>query len=258
MSNPPREIFDSAFRSAPGHACGLAARNACRRAWVRASGVLRHALPQLCALCAAPCGASLLCAGCAGALPRLGRPCPCCALPTPGGGVCERCTVTRPPWTRAHAAFAYAYPLDRMLHAFKYRGALGLGPLFAQALAQGVRATPEAIVALPLAVARQRERGYNQAAEIARPLARALRLPLVAALARTRDTPALAALPWRDRHGSVAGAFAATLPLRGRTVALVDDVLTTGATLRAATLALLDAGAARVDVWVVARTLPPQ
>ena len=258
MSNPSREIFDSAVAHAPLHDRKEAALRAWRSTWRRASGLLRCALPQLCALCAAPCGGLLLCASCNGALPRLARPCPCCALPTQGGAMCERCEARRPPWTRAHAAFAYAYPLDRVLHAFKYRGALAYAPLFADALGRSVRTTPDAIVALPLAAKRQRERGYNQAAEIARPLARSLRLPLLDALARTRDTPALATLPWRERQRAVAGAFAATMPLRGRTLALVDDVLTTGSTLRAATIELLAAGAARVDVWVVARTLPPE
>lgn len=162
-----------------------------------------------------------------------------------------------PPWTLAHAAFAYAYPLDRLLHALKYRGALAYAPLLAHAVARGVPARPDVIVALPLSHARQRERGYNQAQEIARPLSAVLRVPLFAGLARARDTPALAGLPWRDRQRSVDGAFVANAPLHGQHVALVDDVLTTGATLGAATRALLAGGAARVDVWIVARTLPP-
>lgn len=234
MSNPWRAKFDSVRRA-----------------------LLHDALPQLCTLCTAPSGRRLLCAACERALPRLGPACPLCALPSIDGDGCAACSVRPPPWTHALAAFAYAYPLDRLLHALKYRGALAYAPIFADALARQVRVRPEAIVALPLAAKRQRERGYNQALEIARPLARSLDVPLVAALSRARETLPLAALPWRERSRSVRGAFVARAPMQGRTVALVDDVLTTGATLRAATLALLAGGAARVDVWVVARTLPP-
>lgn len=232
MSNPARSIFDS----------------------VRP--LLRRALPQLCTLCAAPCGHDLLCLPCSRSLPALRDTCPRCALPG-AQGLCVRCAARPPPWALACAAFAYAYPLDRLVHALKYRGALAYGPLLAQELARAVTMLPDVIVAVPLSIARQRARGYNQALEIARPLASLLQRPLFGALARSRDTPALAALPWRERRRSMAGAFVANAPLHGQHVALVDDVLTTGATLGAATRALLAGGASRVDVWVVARTLPP-
>lgn len=251
MSNPWRMKFDRiAGRIAPAPAAPPT-RTGPRRA------LLHDALPQLCALCTAPSGRSLLCAACERSLPRLGPACPLCALPSIDGEACTACSLRPPPWTRALAAFAYAYPLDRLLHALKYRGALAYAPVFADALARQVRLLPEAIVALPLSTRRQRERGYNQALEIARPLARSLGVPLVGALSRVRETLPLAVLPWRERSRIVRGAFVASARVEGRSVALVDDVLTTGATLRAATLALLAGGAARVDVWVVARTLPP-
>src|SRR5436189_5368781 len=90
MSNFPGKLFDN-FR--------------------RMATLTRCTLPQHCALCAAPAGFALICAACDVALPRLGPVCPCCALPTPGGGVCGRCIARPPPFTRAHAAFAYAFPL---------------------------------------------------------------------------------------------------------------------------------------------------
>ncbi len=258
MSNARTTIFDSA----PG---GRALAGTGAPAWSRLRTQLHvwlhGALPQLCALCAAPAGPRLLCAACADALPRIGKVCPGCALPTPEGRACAACRERPPPWRHAVAAFAYAYPLDRLLHALKYRGATAYAPLFAGALVERLLhdapTPPDALVALPLSPARQRDRGYNQAIEIARPLARTLGLPLVTGLRRTRDTPPLAGLPWRERQRLVNHAFAADPCVAGRAVALVDDVLTTGATLRAATRALHAAGAASVDVWVVARTLPP-
>ncbi|MCC7039390.1 MAG: ComF family protein [Burkholderiales bacterium] len=255
MSNVWRTKFDNWRSLAP--LFGARTPAASPRPGVSPRALLHDALPQLCALCSAPCGRRLLCAACERALPRLGPACPHCALPAIAGDPCPHCLRRPPPWTQALAAFAYAYPLDRLLHAFKYRGELAYAPLFAEALARQVRGRPDAVVAVPLAARRQRERGYNQALEIARPLAHDLGLPLHAALARTRDSQPLAGLSWRLRGASVRGAFVAVAPVRGVSVALVDDVLTTGATLRAATLALLAAGAARVDVWVVARTLPP-
>lgn len=223
----------------------------------RLAALARSALPQLCALCAAPAGGALVCTACDFALPRLGPACPCCALPTPGGIVCGRCTARAPPFTATRAAFAYAFPLDRLLQAMKYGGALAYADYFAAALARTVPVWPDLLVALPLAPARQRQRGFNQAQEIARRLARLGGTPAVAGLVRTRDTPAQAALPWRERARNVRDAFAALPVVAGRRVAIVDDVMTTGATLAAAANAARRAGALSVEAFVVARTLPP-
>jgi ComF family protein len=233
MSNFMAAIFDSA---------------AGRRA-------LQRLLPQHCALCAAPCGDALVCFQCDAALPRLGLACPRCAMPMPGGASCGRCLARPPPWDRACAAFAYAFPLDRLLVALKYRGTLAYAEFFAHALVRSIRQRPDAIVALPLAASRQRARGFNQATEIARRIARTLDVPLIEGLVRTRDTPAQAALPYRDRRRNVRAAFAALPAIAGRHVAIVDDVLTTGATLREAARAARAGRARCVDVWVAARTL---
>ena len=114
------------------------------------------------------------------------------------------------------------------------------------------------MIALPLSPERQRERGYNQAYEIARVLARDLRIPLFrGGVHRDRSAPPQAALPWSERAKNVRGAFACELDLKGLTVAVIDDVMTTGASLAELARTLKRAGAVRVENWVVARTLPP-
>lgn len=118
-------------------------------------------------------------------------------------------------------------------------------------------ARPDAVVALPLAPARQRERGFNQAHEIARRIAPGFDLPLLPALARAGTRPPQADLPWHERQRNVQGTFSVAREVRGARIGLVDDVMTTGATLTEAARVLRDAGAASVECWVVARTLPP-
>jgi ComF family protein len=223
----------------------------------------RRALPQRCELCAAPSGALLLCSACLRSLPRLGSTCPVCALPTPGGEVCGRCLAHPPPFAATLAAFAYAFPVDRLMHAFKYHGRLALaewaaGAILAERGRRRLAVLPDRLVALPLSRERQRERGYNQAYEIARAVARQLRAPLVRnGIRRDRASPPQTALPWSERARNVRGAFACELDLTGMTVAVVDDVMTTGASLAEFAKTLKAAGATRVENWIVARTLPP-
>jgi ComF family protein len=223
-------------------------------------GARRAALPQHCALCAARAGNTLVCAACATTMPRTSNSCPVCALATPDATVCGACLAHRPAFAATIAAFVYAFPVDHLLQALKYGGRLALAEWAANALADAVvaRGAPvDAIVALPLAPSRQRERGFNQAQEIARRVARALRLPLVDALARVSSGPPQAMLAWTARAQNVRGAFACRRDVRGLRLAVVDDVMTTGATIAEAARSLNEAGAARVDAWVVARTPRP-
>jgi ComF family protein len=227
----------------------------------RIAAAARSALPQRCTLCCARADDALVCAACEAAMPRIAAPCPMCALPSTHASVCGACLARPPPFAAAVAAYAYAFPVDRLLQALKYGGRLALADWAAGALAAAVvsgSSSPQhaldAIVALPLAPPRQRERGFNQSDEIARRIAARVGVPFVRALVRTRGGVAQATLPWAARAANVRGAFACVRDVRGLRLALVDDVMTTGATIGDATRALARAGALRIDAWVVART----
>jgi ComF family protein len=204
---------------------------------------------------------AVLCAACDADLPRLARDgerrlCPRCALASPGGALCGRCLAEPPRYDATVAAVAYAFPADTLIHALKFRGELALAPLLAGMLSRHIEAHEkiDLMVPVPLSARRLRERGYNQSAEIARGLGARAPLELFAC-ERSRDTAAQTELPWSERRRNVRGAFRCTRGLSG-TVAVVDDVMTTGATLDEMAGALKAAGATRVVNWVVARTYP--
>ena len=264
MSNGAARKFDSVSRRVfSALSRSLASRTPRSRARASIRSVIAHALPQTCALCADRSGNAILCAPCMNALPPLPPTCPVCARPSPGAAVCGPCLKRPPKFAATLAACAYAFPLDRMVQALKYEHRLALAEPLGDALAAAaLRAPasnlrPSALIAVPLGAARQRERGFNQSIEIARIVARRTGLPLVTGLVRTGNAPAQATLPWAQRRRNVRGVFACARSFAGRHVALVDDVMTTGATLEAAAAMLLQSGAARVDAWIVARTLPP-
>lgn len=218
------------------------------------------AIPRDCLLCGAVSRGNALCAHCLAALPRLPvAQCPVCASPSAGSAVCGACLADPPFFQRAVAAVAYRFPVDALIQACKYGGDLiaarALGELLANAV--GREPAPDLIVPMPLHPARLRERGFNQALELARPVASRTRASLVTdACERVKDTPPQASLPWKEREKNIRGAFACAVDLSGKRIALVDDVMTTGHTLNEVARVLRQAGAARVDCWVVARTLP--
>jgi ComF family protein len=193
-------------------------------------------------------------------LPWQGPACLRCALPLPHqdtGDSCGACLQHPPPLTQAHAAFDYAFPLDRLLPRLKFHRDFASGRVLAQAMADrcATLTQPDALLPLPLHRARLRRRGYDQALELARPLAQALALPLLdGAMSRSKSTSAQSRLEADARKRNLRGAFRviADDPLPAHIV-LVDDVMTTGATLHAAAHALLASGVRRVDAWVCAR-----
>jgi ComF family protein len=160
----------------------------------------------------------------------------------------------------AFAAYEYRFPVDRLVQRFKYSGDLAIGHWLAVELAGRVAAEPRphVLVPMPLTNARLRERGFNQAAQMARVLSARLGVPAaLRMIERVRDAPSQSGLTRRARRANLRGAFHCPAPLRGRHVVLVDDVITTGASADAACAVLKRAGAARVDVWALARTPDP-
>jgi ComF family protein len=231
----------------------------------RKANILDHCLrlahacfPVHCVLCGANASRDRdrLCDGCAGSLPTLPLPrCSVCALPLPSGSTCGDCLEHAPLYDSVSAPFSYAFPVDALVRAYKYRGDLSLAPMLAAQLAHEVTADVDAIIPMPLAAARLRERGFNQAHELARHIGRALGVPVLAACRKLIDTAPQAALPWTQRARNVRGAFVCDIRLVGKRVAIVDDVMTTGATLNELARNLKLAGAASVSAWVLARTL---
>ena len=218
----------------------------------------RWLLSPRCLLCREACGGARdLCASCANALPWSGYACERCAQPLHESGTCGACLQHPPPLTAAHAAFVYGFPLDRLLLRFKFHNDLAAGRLLSQLMGDALARLPrpDALLAVPLHQSRLRSRGYDQALELAKPLARRLQIPLLGdALVRRHETRPQSELDAAARRRNLRGAFAVgshcSLP---RHVVLVDDVMTTGATLHAAAKVLLRAGVLRVDAWVCAR-----
>lgn len=185
------------------------------------------------------------------------------------GTACGRCQHTPPPFRRCIAAVDYGFPWDRLVARFKFQQQAELAGLLAgvlfDAVQQAQHAPVDAVLPVPLSDARLAERGYNQAWELARRIAAKLGPPAHADwLLRLRDTPHQVGLHRQDRERNLRAVRdalwvppAAAIALAGRHLALVDDVMTTGSTATAASQALLAAGAASVQVWVLARTPEP-
>lgn len=217
--------------------------------------------PARCLVCAAAGENGLdLCYACAADLPWNDVACAHCGLPLPTlEPACGQCLQLPPPYSRTWAPLRYAAPLDLLLPRFKFHAGLAEGRLLS-ALLLARRAglaldAVDAIVPMPLHRKRLAQRGYNQALELARPLAHAWRLPLrIDALQRVRDTAAQSKLDAEARRRNVRGAFQADArAVEGRGLLLVDDVITTGATVREAAATLLAAGAREVQVLAAAR-----
>jgi ComF family protein len=193
-----------------------------------------------------------LCESCDADLPRLSAVlCPRCALDSPAGAVCGRCLASPPHYDATVAALAYRFPADALVHALKFRGELALAPFLSSLLKERIGQPVDRIVPVPLSARRLRERGYNQAVEIARHLGGRLESD---ACVRERDAPPQAGLDREARQRNVRGAFRCRRSFAGERIAVVDDVMTTGATLDELARTLKQAGAQSVVNWVICRT----
>lgn len=173
---------------------------------------------------------------------------------------CGHCLQAPPAFDHTIAALRYEFPLDTLIQELKYRHQLVLASVLGDALAERVRQSvprPDVLIPMPLHPSRLRERGFNQALELAKIVAGRLDLPLLARGAeRVRATPPQVGLPWKERAKSVRGAFSCSLDLHAKHVAILDDVMTTGTSLHELALTLRQQGAREISAWVVARTMP--
>lgn len=232
---------------------------------------LPAAIPSSCALCGIPDRATL-CDDCnAQFFSRRPYRCAQCASPlayatTDAPQQCGECLRDPRAFDATIAAADYAAPIDHLVLALKFGNQLALAPLFAQMMLDAVLrepafAMPALLTVVPLGEKRLAERGFNQALEIARPLSRAMAIPLAPQLLdRTRDTLMQALLPPAERHRNIRNAFVLSADagelVRGRHVGVIDDVMTTGETLNEIAATLKRYGAARVTNLVFARTPP--
>ncbi len=206
-----------------------------------------------CLLCGAEGAPELLCPACIAELPALAESCPRCALPSPAAALCGSCLNRPPHFDATLALWRYEFPCDGLVQALKYRARLALAGFFARSLVSRPMPEVDLIVPMPLHPKRLAERGFNQALEIARHLGRPI---APRGVLRVKDTLPQTELPYEERAKNVRGAFLCKLDLSGASVAVVDDVMTTGATLNELARALKRAGAARVENFVIARTVP--
>jgi ComF family protein len=229
------------------------------------SRLLDAVVPSSCLVCEEPrrgTGGGGVCARCWHGLPRLdGDACPLCAVPGPHGR-CGECR-SEPPRVGGAAAFArYEAGTVALVAAYKFHGFDTLAEPMGRRMAETAKdrglADVDAVVPVPSTRSRNRERGYDPAVLLARSVARSLHRPVESLLRRTRETVAQSRLAAAGRRANVRGAFAARVRARQRTLLLVDDVVTTGATVRAAAEALAAAGATSVRVVSFARTPEPE
>jgi len=235
------------------------------------SNVIQLVLPEKCFLCHRNYGVSSqtgLCLDCQNDLPWLRRACYRCALPLPTAvseasldmQSCGQCQTQPPAFDVCHSLFHYQSPIDRLISRFKFNQQLGYGRLFGQLMAEHIKhqyrgeQLPDMVIPVPLHKRRLRERGFNQAQELARVCAKTLAIPLnTQHCRRNKHTEHQLGLSAMERHRNLKRAFSSQEFEPSTSVALVDDVMTTGTTLHELSACLKKAGCEQIHLWCIAR-----
>lgn len=220
-------------------------------------------LPSMCILCANPAqNNDYFCEGCYKDLPILPHKCEQCARFLRHEGLkCGDCLNHPPAFSQTHALFPYQFPVNQLITRLKFQHKLIYAKAFGEAMAERVKNSwyvdktlPDLIIPIPLHEQRLRERGFNQALEIARPLAQRLKIELdYQGVKRDKSTLQQSSLARKMREGNTRHAFSASRDYQGLTIALLDDVVTTGFTVRECAKVLREHGAQKVEVWCCAR-----
>jgi ComF family protein len=222
--------------------------------------VLYSILPGTCVLCDASTHRQLdLCIDCEADLPWLKNACVVCSIPLPDGNeICGRCLFNKPAFARCHSGFVYQYPIDRLILDFKENQKLLLGKLLARLLLGSFPEEfmpPDLLVPVPLHKSAYWKRGFNQSLEIAEVLSSAWSVPLDAgSCRRIVSTRQQKSLRLKDRARNIRGAFTIRKVYQGERIAIVDDVVTTGATVSELAVQLMSSGAGSAEVICIART----
>ena len=204
---------------------------------------------------------SRICTDCRSLLPQIENPCPVCAIPVmPTQSVCGQCLTKPPNFDYVHCVFLYRAPLDQLINGFKNRRQLTAGRALAELLLEDLKAhyindlMPNKIAAMPLFWRKQWWRGFNQSLFLSHYLSRKLSIEHFNGLKRIRSNDEQKTLNRRQRLQNLKDCFFVKKPLSGENIAVVDDVVTTGATANAVAKTLKQAGAGKVTIWAIART----
>ena len=220
-----------------------------------------HILPGRCLLCDALTNRQRdLCIPCEQDLPWLRSSCRLCAVPVHDHvSICGRCLTEPPPFVSSHAGFTYTWPIDQLIHNFKDHADLAAGRVLSELLVESLGNSlaydkQDVIVPVPLHKRKERERGFNQSFEVAARLAKLWRVPIDKKCKRSKPTSDQKHLSISQRLLNIRDVFCTTGTYQGKHLVIVDDVITTTATVRSLSRVLLDAGAASVKTVCLART----
>lgn len=213
---------------------------------------------QNCLLCSVKVNGKIsICQDCLKSLPRAPYPnCPQCGLET-NGETCGKCLKNSPHYDKIHALFSYVYPVDRVIQHYKYNNALFLSHTLGLLLTESIIDSDiDIIIPMPLHPNRIQERGFNQSLEIAKVIAKLHHIKLdYTSCTRIKNTPPQSSLKPKERIKNMTGAFDCQVRMSGMHIVLIDDVITTGASLNALSKTLKQAGASKISCYVIARTI---